>query len=145
MCICASPDTPVATPRGNVPIASIEVGDVVFSVDRGAMVAVPVEEIIRVPARNHSVRRVLLASGQTLEISSPHPTADGRTFGDLRAGDSLDGVAIRDVETVPYAHPFTYDILPASDSGTYFAGGVLVGSTLSHRATLVAPTAPASR
>jgi hypothetical protein len=25
---------------------------------------------------------------------------------------------------------FTYDILPASDSGTYFAGGVLIGSTL---------------
>ena len=35
-----------------------------------------------------------------------------------------------DVETVPYRHEYTYDILPASDSGTYFAGGVLVGSTL---------------
>ena len=33
-------------------------------------------------------------------------------------------------EVVPYAHDFTYDILPASDSGTYFAGGALVGSTL---------------
>src|SRR5579859_1769048 len=137
LCICASPDTPVATPRGNVPIASIQVGDVVFSVDRGVMVAVIVQEIVRVPAKNHSVRRVHLATGETLEISSPHPTADGRTFGDLRAGNSLDGVAIREVETVPYAHPFTYDILPASDSGTYFAGGVLVGSTLAHRATLV--------
>ena len=26
--------------------------------------------------------------------------------------------------------PFTYDILPDSDSGTYFAGGTLIGSTL---------------
>jgi hypothetical protein len=136
----------VATPRGNVPIAALEVGDTVFSVDHGRLTAVVVEAIRRVPARNHSVRRVLLASGQALEISAPHPTADGRTFGDLRAGDSLDGVAIRSVETVPYEHPFTYDILPASDTGAYFAGGVLVGSTLSHRAMqVVAPTAPTSR
>jgi hypothetical protein len=35
------------------------------------------------------------------------------------------------------------DILPASDSGAYFAGGVLVGSTLARNATLVTtPTAP---
>jgi len=32
---------------------------------------------------------------------------------------------------VGYAEPFTYDILPESDSGMYFAGGVLIGSTLS--------------
>lgn len=29
-----------------------------------------------------------------------------------------------------YRHAFTYDILPASDTGAYFAGGALVGSTL---------------
>jgi hypothetical protein len=31
---------------------------------------------------------------------------------------------------VPYEHPFTYDILPASSTGTYIAGGKLIGSTL---------------
>jgi hypothetical protein len=129
-----------------VPIAAIAVGDIVLSVDHGSVAAVPVLAIGRIPARHHSVQRVVLETGQILEISSPHPTADGRTFGDLRAGDSLDGVAIRDVRTVPYAHPFTYDILPESESGAYFAGGVLVGSTLSQRATqAVAPTAPMSR
>jgi hypothetical protein len=39
-------------------------------------------------------------------------------------------VPILEVQTVPYAHRFTHDILPATDSGTYVAGGVLIGSTL---------------
>jgi hypothetical protein len=34
------------------------------------------------------------------------------------------------VETVAYDPTHTHDILPASDSGAYFAGGALVGSTL---------------
>jgi hypothetical protein len=59
-----------------------------------------------------------------------HPTADDRTFGDLRAKDELDHVVIKTVERVPYTPPYTYDILPASSSGAYFAGGVLIGSTL---------------
>jgi hypothetical protein len=74
--------------------------------------------------------RVELASGAVLEISARHPTADGRTFGDLNAGEELGGVAIARTRIVPYQPRFTYDILPASDSGTYFAGGVLIGSTL---------------
>jgi hypothetical protein len=35
------------------------------------------------------------------------------------------------VETVSYIYPLTSDILPDSDTGTYVAGGVLIGSTLS--------------
>jgi hypothetical protein len=42
------------------------------------------------------------------------------------------------VEIVPYGHPYTYDILPASKSGTYFAAGVLIGSTL--KAGVASPT-----
>lgn len=90
----------------------------------------PIAEVSRAPAPNHHVIRVQLASGATLEISARHPTADGRTFGDLHAGDALSGIAITSATVVPYRHPWTYDILPASDSGTYFAGGALVGSTL---------------
>jgi hypothetical protein len=69
-------------------------------------------------------------SGGSLEISGGRPTADGRTFGDLRAGGRLDSHEIISVEVVPYTHPFTYDVLPGSKTGTYFAGGALVGSTL---------------
>jgi hypothetical protein len=70
------------------------------------------------------------ASGAVLDTSAPHPTADGRTFGELQPGDRLDGDAIVVREIVPYMHAFTYDILPASSTGTYLASGHLIGSTL---------------
>ena len=130
LCICASPDTPVATPSGARAIADLVVGDLVLSVEQGRVVAVPVVGVRRVPAPHHVVRRVRLEGGATLSISAPHPTADGRTFGDLVAGDRLDGVPIESVEVVPYGFDATYDILPASSSGAYFAAGVLIGSTL---------------
>ena len=74
--------------------------------------------------------RVALSTGAVLQISARHPTADGRLFGDLRAGDLLDGLAIESAAVVPYAHDATYDILPASETGAYYAAGALVGSTL---------------
>jgi hypothetical protein len=74
--------------------------------------------------------RVVLATGAVLEISPRHPTADGRTFGDLRGGDLLDRIEVLSAELVPYAHPFTYDILPASETRTYVAGGALIGTTM---------------
>lgn len=74
--------------------------------------------------------RVGLDNGNVLEISERHPTADGRTFAALSVGTLLDGKAVVSTELVPYAHPFTYDILPASETGAYFAGGALIGSTL---------------
>jgi hypothetical protein len=130
-CVCASPDTPIATPAGERHIADIAVGDLVYSVDHGAVVAVPVLRTNRTPVRDHQVVRVTLAGGAVLEVSALHPTADGRTFGDLRAGGTLDRIAILAVERIPYAHPFTYDILPASETHAYYAAGALIGTTLS--------------
>jgi hypothetical protein len=129
-CVCASPGTPIATPQGERPIADLAIGDLVYSVDHDAVVAVPVLRVNRTPVHDHRVVRVALASGAVLEISAPHPTADGRTFGDLHAGDVLDHLTVTSVEVIPYTHPFTYDILPASATHTYFAGGALIGSTL---------------
>jgi hypothetical protein len=128
--VCASPDTPIATPTGERPISDLRVGDLVYSVEDGAIVPVPLVAVGRTPVARHRVVRVVLAGGRRLEISAGHPTADGRTFGDLRAGGRLDGHEIVSVELVPYTHPFTYDVLPGSPSGTYFAAGALVGSTL---------------
>jgi hypothetical protein len=133
--ICASPDTPIETPEGERPIADIQVGDVVYSVDHDAIRPVPVLRSGRHRAEHHHVVRVMTADGRTLEISAPHPTADGRSFGDLRPGAVLDGHTIESVEVIPYAHEYTYDILPASDTGTYFAAGMQIGSTLMRSAS----------
>jgi hypothetical protein len=83
--------------------------------------------------RDHHVAAVVLANGAVLRISPRHPTADGRSFGDLRAGDHLGDVEVAAVKLVPYDAEFTYDILPGSSTGFYFAGGALIGSTLGPR------------
>lgn len=84
----------------------------------------------RTPVSHHVVVRVALGSGLTLHVSAGHPTADGRTFDALRAGDWLGGQRVEGVSWEAYAYDATYDILPASDTGTYFAAGALIGSTL---------------
>ena len=127
---CTSPNTTIATPEGDKSIAALKVGDLVYSVDGEQITPVPLLRISRTPVVNHHVERVVFATGTVLEISAMHPTADGRTFASLRADSILDNIEILSVETIPYQHPFTYDILPDSDTGTYFAGGVLIGSTL---------------
>ncbi|MCB9593802.1 MAG: Hint domain-containing protein [Sandaracinaceae bacterium] len=128
--VCASPDTPIATPSGERPIAELEVGDLVYTMHEGALVARPLVRVHRNPVVDHAVVRAVLATGRVLEISGPHPTADGRLFSELSVGDAIDGVAIETVETLPYEHAYTHDILPDSDTGTYVAAGVLIGSTL---------------
>jgi hypothetical protein len=129
--ICAAPNTQIATPMGERDISSIAVGDLVYSVNAGAIEVVPVLRVESTPVVQHQVMQVTLQSGAVLEISPGHPTAYGRLFGDLQADDWLDEQhRVIDTRLVPYTFDRTYDILPASDSGTYFASGALVGSTL---------------
>jgi hypothetical protein len=130
LCACAAPDTLIATATGQRPIAELRVGDRVLSVHRGRLSAVPLLRVQRTPVDNHHVVRLRMDNGARIEMSAGHPTADGRTFGDLASGDRLDGAQVLSAERIAYAHPATYDILPASDTGAYYAAGVLVGSTL---------------
>ena len=133
-CTCAAPATPIATPAGDRPIADLKVGDLVYSIDHGSLAIVPIKLVHRQPVTgSHRVVELKLAHGATLSIRPLHPTADGRHFSDLAAGDLVDGVRVIAARLVDYDQPFTYDILPDSDSGTYFAGGTLIGSTQSAR------------
>jgi hypothetical protein len=127
---CASPDTPIATPFGDRPIASLLPGDLVYSAHQDALDVVPVLRVGKTPVFDHEVVRVVTENGTVLEISARHPTADGRTFADLQVGSVLDGVRVVSREAVPYEHSHTYDVLPDSDTGTYVAGGVLIGSSM---------------
>jgi hypothetical protein len=141
-CVCSSPDTPIATPYGETPIHALKAGDLVYSRHRGRVVAVPVLATNNILVQDHCVVRVLLSSGTILEISPGHPTADGRTFADLQVGERIGNVTILNLETVPYSHDRTYDILPDSDSGVYYSGGIPIGSTLSEFRPLVAEARP---
>ncbi len=129
-CKCAAPWTPIDTPSGPRPIAELREGDVVYSVDHGEVVAVPIARTVHRSVTNHAVVHITLASGATMDVSGSHPTADGRRLDALAPGDSLGSAEITSIETVPYDEPFTYDILPASDTGAYFVSGAPIGSTL---------------
>ncbi len=143
-CKCAAPDTPIATPNGERAIASLRPGDLVYSIDGGQLRAVPIRAVKSLPVRNHHVMRVALESGRTLRISGDHPLADGRYLRDVRAGDVLFGQRVTAAGPVPYPFDRTYDILPDSDTGSYFAAGALIGSTL-HGPTHVADASFALR
>ncbi len=108
----------------------------VYSLHRGQLTAVPLVGTQRILVQNHRVVRLDFEGGARIEMSAGHPTADGRGFGALRAGQEVDGVRLASVRVIPYKHDATYDILPQSDTGAYFASGILVGSTM--KATPVA-------
>jgi hypothetical protein len=129
-CDCAAPDTPVATPAGERPIASLQVGDLVYSVDEHGIVVVPIVQVNQVAVEAHHVMRVVLDDGTVLRISPRHPLFDKGVFGDLREGSALGERTVVAVKPIAYDLPFTHDILPASSTGAYFAGGALIGSTL---------------
>ena len=90
----------------------------------------PVKAVNRTPVTGHLVLRIRLETGVVLEISARHPGADGRTLATWTTGQRIDGVRVVSIEPIRYAHPYTHDILPDSETGTYYAGGVLIGSTL---------------
>lgn len=140
--VCASPDTPIATPTGERPIEDLRPGDLVYSVEHDGVVVVPIARVRRTPVDHHSVLRIRLAGGRVLEVSGLHPTAEGVPLANLRRGDVLDHTRIEEVKLVPYTHDATYDILPDSGTGTYFAAGVLLGSTLVPRGPSPAATLP---
>ena len=136
---CAAPDTPVAAPGGERPIATLRTGDLVYSVDNDAIVVVPILRVASTPVEGHRVMRIELEGGALLEMSPGHPTADGRKFGTLVEGSAVDEQhRVVAAGLVPYEHDRTYDILPGSSTGSYFAAGARVGSTL-HREQRQAP------
>ena len=74
--------------------------------------------------------RLIFDDGRELFASPGHPTADGRSVGNLAPGDLYDGASIVSAERVLYGEEATYDILPSGETGFYWANGVLLGSTL---------------
>lgn len=130
--ICLARGTRIATPTGEVAVEDLRERDVVWTLDeRGARVAAPLVAIAStaVPS-THEVVRLALDDGRMVLVSPGHPTADGRRVGDLVVGDSFDGARVAGADRVPYDAGATYDVLPAGATGTYWANGVLLGSTL---------------
>jgi hypothetical protein len=131
--ICLAASTLIATPGGAVRVVDVTPGMLVWTAaPDGRRIAVPVLEVGSTPVpAGHMMVHLVLADGRELLASPGHETADGRPLGSLAVGGALDGSTIKLWELVPYSGDRTYDLLPAGATGTYWADGILLSSTLS--------------
>jgi hypothetical protein len=130
--ICLPETAVIGTPDGNIRITELKAGHMVWSTNLlGEKIAVPVKKVSRTPVpKTHMMVEVTLYDGRVVTASAGHPTTSGKTFGQLRTAMLLDGSTIVDIKTIPYTAGYTYDLLPDSDTGFYWANGVLIASTL---------------
>lgn len=134
---CLSSETLISTPEGNVPIIDLKPGMSVFTLDiNGNKVVRPIELVSKASVpEDYAICHLILDGGRDLFVSGGHPTADAREIDDLIPGDVLDGAEVVSIKKVPYRDGYTYDLLPAGETGFYWANGVLLGSTLSPKSS----------
>ena len=129
--ICLAAGTLIDTPAGQVKVEDIRIGAMVWTADAdGSRVAAPVIQTGKTPVpASHRLVHLRLSDGRELFASPGHPLADGRQVGALSPGDDIDRAMVTDTTLVPSVG-FTYDILPAGDTGTYWANRIPLKSTL---------------
>lgn len=129
---CLSFSTKIATPFGNINVREIRVGQLIWTVSAGGeKVMASVEKISKIAVpKTHQVCHLVLEDGRELLVSLLHPTVLDGSLADLKVGQEYDGSVIAKLDLVPYNNGHTYDLLPAGDTGFYWANGILMGSTL---------------
>ncbi len=130
--ICLAKDTLIDTPRGMMRVQDIQKGAPVWTVTASGKrtLAVVVETSQTPVPSTHIMVTLVLDDGRAVLASPGHPTVDGRTVGDIIAGEVYDGARVVTANRVVYSEGYTYDILTSGETGSYFAGGILLDSTL---------------
>lgn len=130
--ICLAESTLIETPNGERLVPDLRPGDLVWTLNRvGQRVAVPILAVGKtVVPITHVIVHLQLSDGRSLWASPGHPTVDGRQLGSLQSGDLLDETLIVQIDRLPYTGTATYDLLPAGETGFYWANGILIASTL---------------
>lgn len=129
---CLAGDATIDTPDGFIPVKDLRTGMLVWTADPSGVrrPAVLVGTAERVVPIEHEMIHLVLSDGRELFVAAGHPTVDGRFVGSLSQGDRLDNARVVKAERVRYREAATYDILPAGETGAYWANGILLGSTL---------------
>jgi hypothetical protein len=129
---CLAGDTRIATPSGAIAIRDLKYGMLVWTIDsNNHKIAVPILRTSAVPvSAGHHMIHLVLRDGRQIWASPGHPTSDGRTVSRLKKNTTYDGGAVEINESVPYGASATYDLLPAGETGFYWANGIQLASTL---------------
>lgn len=130
--ICLAEGTLIDTPAGTVPVERLREGAAVWTADdsgRRTAAAVVKVAMTAVPI-SFEVLEVRMDDGRAVTASPGHPTAERRPLSEYRAGDTLDGALVIGADLVSYDGTATYDLLPGSSTGLYWADGILLMSTL---------------
>ena len=130
--ICLVKGTLIDTPQGQIPVEQLSKGMIVWTTDdSGNRIAKEiVETTSTIVPSSFKVIKIELNDGRTITASPGHPTAEGRAIADYQLGNELDGAQIVTMDYITYENSMTYDILPAGNTGYYWANGILLGSTL---------------
>lgn len=98
---------------------------------RGNRVVAPIVRVSRVSVpESHRVVAMTLQDGRTVRVSPEHPLVSDGVVGNVDVGASLDGSIVIDRQLVVPTGGATWDILPAGETGHYWANGVRLGTTL---------------
>lgn len=135
---CLASDTMIDTPSGPKRVSELAIGAIVWTAGaHGEKVAAPLLAASHFAVSpDHEMADVVLDDGRRLLVSPGHPTCAmggsnaAASLGELGRGAAYDGAKVREAKRVPYGAEATFDILPAGETGCYWANGVLVGSTL---------------
>jgi len=130
--ICLAEGTLIDTPDGPVPVERLRPGMKVWTLDgSGRRVAAGLVKNSSTPVPpGFRLVRITLGDGRSVSASPGHPASDDRPLADFRPGDWLDGAVVVSAEQIEYAGGATWDILPEGGAGLYWAGGILLRSTL---------------
>ena len=96
-------------------------------------VAMPILNVTSVPVpASHLMVHFSFGNGRELIVSPGHPTADGRFVEQMVSGTPYEGEPIHSARIERYQTNDlrTFDLLPAGDTGFYWANGILLASTL---------------
>jgi len=130
--ICLTEGTLIDTPDGQIPVEQVVKGMSVWSLDdSGKRIAAVIVKTAATPVPlSFRAVRIELSDGRSVTASPGHPTAEGRAIVDYQAGDMLDGTQVMKIDFINYESAMTFDFLPDSTSGLYWANKVILKSTL---------------
>lgn len=130
--ICLAKGTRIATPDGERRVDDLRPGITVWTTDgAGRRVAGRVLIIASTPVpATHQVVHLVLSDARSVDVSPGHRLPDGRRLGDLRPGDPVDGATVTSAELEAYGGGATFDVLPSGGTGTYWANGIQLATTL---------------